>query len=68
MDFCQGSDGSTFQSSALSSGGQDPTTINWGARRLNLSPADVQQTIYEGRLTGTGIWDIDGNKALHMNN
>jgi hypothetical protein len=66
MDFCgvsDGGDGSTpsFTSSVISSGGSDPTTAGWGARRLNLTMADVQETIQEGRAMGFGVWNILGN-------
>jgi hypothetical protein len=70
MDFCD--NGSGFVSSVISSsggGGSDPDITKWGARRLNLSMTDVQQTIAEGRLENPGVaWDIDGNKMLRMNN
>jgi hypothetical protein len=68
MDFCQNPDGSTFVSSTLASGGQEPSVTGWGALKLNLSIVDVMNTVQEGRMAGTGIWDIDGNKALFMNN
>lgn len=71
MDFCEdGSQG--FVSSVINSaggGGSDPDITKWGARRLNLSMADVQQTIAEGKIENPGVaWDIDGNKMLRMNN
>jgi hypothetical protein len=70
--FCDNSgngfQSSAVQSSAIQSGGSDPSVIRWGARRLNLSIADVQQTIQEGRMVGTGIWNIDGNTQIHLNN
>jgi hypothetical protein len=65
MDFCNNGSGG-FSSSVISSsgGGSDPDVTRWGAIRLNLSIADIQQTIQEGRMQGTGAWDIDGNKML----
>jgi hypothetical protein len=70
MDFCNDGSGpgsSGFVSSVLGSGGQDPSIGGWGAQRVNLSMADVQQTIQEGRLIGTGIWGIDGNPMIAQN-
>ena len=69
MDFCNNGSGG-FTSSLISSsgGGSDPDVTKWGARRLNLSIYDIQQTIQEGRLQGAGVWDIDGNKMIRMNN
>jgi hypothetical protein len=69
MDFC-GNNGQPFVSSVISSqgGGSDPTTRGWGALKLNLSMVDVQATIQEGRVVGTGIWDIDGNPQIAPNN
>jgi hypothetical protein len=71
MDFCNNSGGG-FISSVINSsggGGSDPDVTKWGAKRLNLSMADVQQTIAEGKIENPGVaWDIDGNKMLRMNN
>jgi hypothetical protein len=69
MDFCSSNSGS-FVSSVISSagGGSDPDVIGWHAQKINLSMSDVQQTIQEGRMVGTGIWDIDGNPQIGENN
>jgi hypothetical protein len=69
MDFCGNNDGQPFVSSVISSqgGGSDPTTRGWGALKINLSMSDVQDTIQEGRLVGTGIWDVDGNPMIPKN-
>jgi hypothetical protein len=71
MDFCDDSGGAPFTSSVISpvGGGSDPTTMAWGARRINLSMSDVRQTIQEGRASGPiRIWNIEGNPQIGPNN
>lgn len=70
MDFCGNGNGGGFVSSVISSagGGSDPVTTGWGAQKINLSMTDVQATIQEGRMVGTGVWDIDGNPQIPRNN
>ena len=58
----------TFTSSVIASGGSMPSTMGWGAQRINLSIRDVQQTILEGRLAGTGVWNIEGNETAEYLN
>jgi hypothetical protein len=53
----------SFTSSIISSGGSDPDVTKWGAQRVCLSIRDVQQSILEGRLVGTGVWNIEGNES-----
>lgn len=53
---------SLAQPLALSgSGGTEVDVTKWGARRLNLCMADVQQTIQEGLAHGIIPFNISGN-------
>jgi hypothetical protein len=49
------------QSLGSTGGGADLDITKWGAQRLNLCMADVQQTIQEGLANGIIPYNISGN-------